>query len=269
MNEIMRAEGVSKSFPVVSGFLRKQVGEIRAVDNVSFTLDRGQVLGIVGESGSGKSTLARTVLRLIEPTSGKIYFDGVDLSSLSREALRKERKKMQMVFQNPALSLNPRKTVRETIGEVLRVHNIVPQEEEIPYTEKLLERVGLDHDLLSRYPHELSIGQKQRVAIGRAISTGPSLLVLDECVSALDISIQAQVLNLLQELLGSLGMSYLFISHDLTVVEHLADTILVMLEGRVVEMGPCDQILENPQHPYTQRLLSAALSTHPRARTVK
>jgi len=269
MNELVRVEKVSKSFPVVSGFLRKQVGQIRAVEDVSFTLNQGQVLGIVGESGSGKSTLARVILRLTEPTSGKIYFNGVDLGTLSKEALRLERKNMQMVFQNPSLSLNPRKTVSETIGESLRVHHIVPEQDVLPYSVKLLEQVGLQTDLLPKYPHELSVGQKQRVAIGRAISTHPSLLVLDECVSALDISIQAQVLNLLQELLTSLGMSYLFISHDLGVVEHLADTVLVMLEGRVVEMGPCDQILQNPQHPYTQKLLGAALSIQPRERAMK
>ena len=264
MKELLQVTKLSKDFPISSGFFRKTSGWVHAVNDVSFTLKEGEVLGIVGESGSGKSTLARTILRLTEPTAGDVVFDGVPLSTLSTKEMRKMRKKMQIVFQNPSLSLNPRKTIGEIIGEVLVFHEIVKtKEEKFEKIAELLKKVGLDADFMRRYPHELSIGQQQRVSIARALSVEPELLVLDECVSALDVSIQAQVLNLLLELLQSMKMTYLFISHDLAVVEHIADSVLVMYEGRVVEQGLVEEVFSNPQHPYTKLLLAAALPEEP------
>ena len=218
-----------------------------------------------GNTGSGKTTLGRTILRLIEPTAGKIIFAGRDITKLAPNRLKELRKEMQIVFQNPAQSLNPRHTISDTIGEVLIYHKLCHTEEEKFYrTQAVLEKVGLDKSVMNYYPHELSIGQQQRVAIARALSVEPKLLVLDECVSALDVSIQAQVLNLLLELLQSMQMSYLFISHDLSVVSHISDRVLVMAEGVIVEQGEVEDVLEHPEHPYTKLLLSSTLSMKPK-----
>jgi len=258
---LLEVKKLSKYFPVREGFLRKKVGFFKALHEASFTLQAGEVLGIVGESGSGKSTLTRCILRLIEPTSGEILYRGQDLLALSQKEMRAMRKKIQVVVQNPSLSLNPRKMVLEAIGEPLLVHDIVRNETELKdRIEHLLKQVGLDADLMHRFPHELSIGQQQRVSIARALSVEPELLLLDECVSALDVCVQAGILNLLQELLETMHMSYLFISHDLSVVEHLSDRILVMRRGEIVEQGSTEKILRDPEHEYTKMLLAAELT---------
>ncbi len=254
---------LSKHFAIQSGFLRKTTGCVRAVTDVSFSLSAGQVMGVVGESGSGKSTLARTLLRLIEPTAGTILFDGCDITKLAFPSMKTMRRRMQMVFQNPASSLHPRKTVSDILKEPLEFHQICPQHAQERCVEELLDKVGLHAEMASRYPHELSLGQQQRVAIARAISVEPELLVLDESVSALDVSIQAQILNLLMQLQKELAMTYLFISHDLGVVEHIADAVIVMKEGQIVEEGLVEEVLQAPKHPYTQQLLAARLPTHP------
>jgi oligopeptide/dipeptide ABC transporter ATP-binding protein len=263
-SEILRVEGLSKFFPVKAGILRHTVGQIKAVDGVDFAVAEGAVVGLVGESGSGKSTIARTVMRLIEPTSGTIEFLGRDFQSLSPEQLRLERTQMQMVFQNPASALNPRKTVGESIGEPLRYHGRVSSaSEEFSQVRELLAMVGLPPEMVKRYPHQLSGGQQQRVCIGRAIALRPRLLVCDEAVSALDVSIQAQVLNLLLDLRKSLFLSYLFISHDLSIVRYICDTIIVLYLGKVMESGPAEEVFRHPRHPYTQALLSAIPKSHP------
>ena len=261
---LLEVNDLYKWYPQTSGFLRKRTGWIKAVSNVSFQLERGQILGIIGESGSGKSTLARTILRLTDPTQGSISFLGEDITHTRQKDLKDVRKMMQPVFQNPAQSLNMRKTVRETIFEVLSFYKIADTDAlRDKKCRELLNCVGLDASLMKHYPHELSIGQQQRVALARALSVDPILLVLDECVSALDISVQAQVLNLLLELHQKLHMSYLFISHDLAVIEHLADVILVMKNGEVVESGLAEEIFLRPKHPYTKLLLSSTLSLEP------
>lgn len=257
---ILKVEHVSKRFPLSSGFFSRETNWVQAVDDVSFSMNKGEVLGVVGESGSGKSTLARVVLRLIEPSSGKIFFKETDLTALSRKEMKAMRKKMQIVFQNPSLSLNPRKTMFETIEEVLKVHEIVQTKEEAAFRiEEILKKVGLNMNIAKRYSHELSLGQQQRVCIARALSVEPELLILDECVSALDVSVQAQILNLLLELLQSSEMSYLFISHDLAVVEHLSDRVLVMYGGKVVEEGTAEEVLNSPKEAYTKLLVSSQL----------
>lgn len=265
MEHLLEVEHLYKSFPIQKGFFRRIEGYVHAVLDATFTIKPGEVVGVVGESGSGKTTLGRTILRLLEPTSGKILFCGQDITKLSYKKLKELRKEMQIVFQNPAQSLNPRHTVSDTIGEVLAFHQLCRTgEEKRMKTAAVLEKVGLDKSVMNFYPHELSIGQQQRVAIARALSVEPKLLVLDECVSALDVSIQAQVLNLLLELLQSMNMSYLFISHDLSVVSHISDRVLVMAEGVIVEQGWVEDVLERPQHPYTQLLLSSNLSAIPK-----
>ncbi len=254
---LLSCKNLSMHFPIRSGFLRRRIGEIKAVDDVSFDIGEKEIVGVIGESGSGKTTLARMCVRLSLPTSGQILFDNVDITTSSQEELRPLRRSFQIVFQNPASSLNPRMTIKDTLQEVVIFHQM--SEDPLSYIESLMRKVRLDLELLTRYPHELSIGQQQRVSIARALITQPRLLVLDECVSALDISVQAQVLNLLLELYEEFGMSYLFISHDIRVVEHLADKIIVMKDGKIVEQGPCLEVLENPKHPYTKLLLSAEL----------
>lgn len=237
--------------------MRKQVGQVKALNDVSFEIGEKEIVGVIGESGSGKTTLARAIMRLVEPTSGQIFFDNADITLLSQNAFRPYRKSLQIVFQNPASSLNPRMTINQALREVIIFHQM---SDDVPgYCLALMKKVGLDEHYLDRYPHELSIGQQQRVCLARALVTQPRLLVLDECVSSLDISVQAQVLNLLLELYEELGMSYLFISHDISVVEHLADKIIVMNQGEIVEQGPAEKILANPEHPYTKLLLSSAL----------
>jgi len=262
-------EKLTKHFPIQSGFMKRTTGYVRALTDVTFTIEKGQVLGVVGESGSGKSTLARVLMKLMLPTSGTILFDGIEVTKSSKAELMLLRKRMQIVFQNPAQSLNPRKTISDILREPLEFHHIVEPIKLYHHIEELLEIVGLPFEMASRYPHELSIGQQQRVAIARAISVKPDFLILDECVSALDISVQAQILNLLQDLQNEFHMTYLFISHDLNVVEHLADTIIVMKEGSIVEEGDADKLFRYPKHSYTKKLLASTLSNHPLSRTCK
>ncbi|MGE3954981.1 MAG: ABC transporter ATP-binding protein [Parachlamydiales bacterium] len=255
---MLKVRELTKCYPIRKGLLRRPVGALTAVDGVSFTLGKGETLGIVGESGCGKSTLGRCLLRLEEPTTGSITMEGENILALTPSALRRWRKAAQMVFQDPFASLNPRKTIGENIGGAFRFHNI-PQTR-IAAT---LERVGLSPDIASRYPHEFSGGQQQRICIARAIALEPELLVCDEVVSALDVSIQAQILNLLADLKKELNMSYLFISHDLGVVRYLCDRVLVLYLGKVCEEGPTEEVFSNPKHPYTQMLLSAIPKAHP------
>lgn len=254
---LFSCSNLCKFYPKSRGFMRKAVGEVKALNDVSFEIGEKEIVGVIGESGSGKTTLARAIMRLIEPTSGQILFDNVDITFLSQKALCAHRKSFQIVFQNPASSLNPRMTINQALQEVIIFHQM--SDDVLGYCQLLMKKVGLDDHYLDRYPHELSIGQQQRVCLARALVTQPRLLVLDECVSSLDISVQAQVLNLLLELYEELGMSYLFISHDISVVEHLADKIIVMNQGEIVEQGPAEKILTDPEHPYTKLLLASAL----------
>jgi oligopeptide/dipeptide ABC transporter ATP-binding protein len=254
-------------------FRRRGAGTARApvlaVNGVSFTITRGETLALVGESGSGKSTLGRLVLRLLEPDQGRIRFEGTDLLALSGAALRAARRRMQMVFQDPYGSLNPRLTVGSTVGEGLDIHRIARGAERDARVQALLEEVGLEPAYLSRYPHELSGGQRQRVGIARALAVDPALLVCDEPVSALDVSVQAQVLNLLKRLQARRGLAYLFIAHDLAVVHQLAHRIAVMYFGRIVELAPADRVIHNPRHPYTVALLSAVPEPDPDRRPAR
>jgi oligopeptide transport system ATP-binding protein len=236
---------------------RRQVGAVRAVDGISFEIYRGETLGLVGESGSGKSTAGRTVLRLEKPTAGSIRFEGRDLSTLSNSQLRKLRPNMQMVFQNPHSSLNPRMTVASIIGEPLVEHRSLTKQERRRRIGELLELVGLDPSHANRYPHEFSGGQRQRIGIARAIALDPDFIVCDEPIAALDVSIQAQVVNVLERIQDELGLAYLFISHDMSMIRHIADRVAVMYLGRIVELAPVDQLYERPKHPYTRALHSA------------
>jgi oligopeptide/dipeptide ABC transporter ATP-binding protein len=264
---IVRAESLRKSFRGPYRGIGRGHAELRAVDGVSLEVMRGETLGLVGESGCGKSTLGRLLLRLYEPTAGRIYFEGQDITDLSQSALRPFRRKMQIIFQDPYSSLNPRMTVRAALAEALRVHGIVsPGLEEEQRIAALLERVGLRPEQMRRYPHEFSGGQRQRIGIARALAVSPSFIVADEPVSALDVSIQAQIVNLLSDLQVELGLSFLFIAHDLHVVEHVSRRVAVMYLGRIVELARSEQIYSNPRHPYTQALLSAAPEPDPGAR---
>jgi oligopeptide/dipeptide ABC transporter ATP-binding protein len=259
--ELLRAQHVTKYFPLKGGR-----GEVHAVDDVSFSLRKGETLGIVGESGCGKSTLARVLLRLIQPTSGEIYLDGLDLSTLTPRNLRAKRKEMQMVFQDAYASLDSRQKIGNIIAEPLVVHRIGNRKTRRERVAKLLNMVGLEPDAATRYPHEFSGGQRQRIGIARAISLEPKLVVADEPVSALDVSIQSQVLNLLVDLRKQLDLSYIFISHDLAVVEHICDTIAVMYLGEIVEMTDGRTLFAAPKHPYTQALMSAIPRPDPKRR---
>jgi len=252
MKELLRVESVRKYFPAKGGNL------LRAVDDVSFSVKEGLVFGLVGESGCGKSTLARLILRLILPTGGKIFFDGLDVVEARGEVLSKIRKGLQIVFQDPFASLNPRRRVIDTIGEALIVNKIVKKAEAKDRVVELLKRVGLNGDSLYKYPHELSGGQRQRVCIARALAVNPKLIVADEPLSALDVSIQAQIINLLEELQKGSQLSYVFISHNLQVIEHFSDVVAVMYLGKIVEFGATEELFEEPLHPYTEALLSAA-----------
>ncbi|HSJ26006.1 MAG TPA: ABC transporter ATP-binding protein [Longimicrobiales bacterium] len=248
---------LKKHFPLRGGFFGRQYGAVRAVDGVTFWLGRGETLGLVGESGSGKTTAGRTLLRLIEPTAGRAVFDGQDVFSMSRDELQRLRRRAQIVFQDPFASLNPRMTVGDTIREVLAVHKLARGRAAEARVRELLELVGLAPSHAERYPHEFSGGQRQRIGIARALSVEPDFIVCDEPVSALDVSVQAQVLNLLEELQDKLGLAFLFIAHDLSVVEHVSDRIAVMYLGRIVEMGDAGDVINDARHPYTRALLSA------------
>jgi oligopeptide/dipeptide ABC transporter ATP-binding protein len=264
--ELLSVEGLSKHFPVARGVFGRTIGNLRAVDDVSFRLQRGETLGLVGESGCGKTTTGRAVLRLIEPSAGRIVFDGTDLTALSEHALRSYRRRMQIVFQDPFGSLNPRLRVVDLIGEGLERHGLASGAAVEREVRALLARVGLPGGWVGRHPHELSGGQRQRVGIARAIAVQPDLIVCDEAVSALDVSIQAQVVNLLVALRRELGLSYLFIAHDLMLVRHISDNVAVMYLGRIVEHAPSAELFAQPAHPYTRALLSAVPPRDPRAR---
>ena len=244
-------------FPIYRGLIRRQIGAVRAVDGVSFDIKRGETLGLVGESGSGKSTTGRAILQLRRPTSGKVSFDGIDLVELKGEDLRKMRRKMQMIFQDPYASLNPRMTVGEIVGEPLLVHNVTTEAEANERVKQLLELVKLNPSFSTRYPHEFSGGQRQRIGIARALALQPSFIICDEPISALDVSIQAQVVNLLEDLQEQFNLTYLFIAHDLSMVRHISDRVAVMYLGVIMELASRDEIYLKPLHPYTQALLSA------------
>ncbi|GAB4478345.1 MAG: dipeptide ABC transporter ATP-binding protein [Anaerolineales bacterium] len=255
---LLSVRNLVKYFPITRGIIfQKQVGAVHAVDDVTFDIHRGETLGLVGESGCGKSTTGRTILQLYRPTSGQVLFDGVDLVTLKGNELRKMRRRMQMIFQDPYASLNPRMTVAEIIGEPLLIHGVARGKAIQERVEQLLELVGLNPAFSNRYPHEFSGGQRQRIGVARALALQPDLIVCDEPISALDVSIQAQVVNLLEDLQQQMGLTYLFIAHDLSMVRHISDRVAVMYLGVLVELADRNDLYNNPLHPYTQALLSA------------
>src|SRR5512133_481098 len=264
-NVILRVEDLVEHFPIYRGVVRRQVGAVHAVDGVSFDIYEGETLGLVGESGCGKSTTGRTVLQLYRPTSGKVVFDGVNLVTLKGEDLCQMRRKMQMIFQDPYASLNPRMTVGDIIGEPLMIHNIVNQKEMEERVASLLKLVGLNPFFANRYPHEFSGGQRQRIGVARALSLQPSFIVCDEPISALDVSIQAQVVNLLEDLQKEFNLTYLFIAHDLSMIRHISTRVAVMYLGVIVELTSRNELYAHPLHPYTQALLSAVPLPDPMA----
>lgn len=254
---LLSVKNLKKHFPIKSGLFLKHTGNVYALDGASFELKKGETLGIVGESGCGKSTLGKTIIRLHDPTEGEVVFDGKDLSKLRGQELRSARRDIQMIFQDPFASLDPRMTVGEILKEPLKIHNIGTPAEQIQAVKDLLKQVGLKEMHLNRYPHEFSGGQRQRISIARSIALKPKLIIADEPVSALDVSIQAQILNLLKKLQAELGLTIVFISHDLSVVEHMCDRIAVMYLGKIVEMTSREELFQNPKHPYTKALISA------------
>ncbi|MFZ5708444.1 MAG: ABC transporter ATP-binding protein [Pseudomonadota bacterium] len=257
VRKLVEVEGLKTHFPVLAGLLRRQVGSVRAVDGVSFSIAEGETLGLVGESGCGKSTVGRSILRLCEPTAGRVAIGGEDVLSLGPAALRRKRPTMQMVFQDPQASLNPRMTLSAIISEPLNVHTDWPAERKVARVRELMDAVGLDRRFVNRFPHEFSGGQRQRVGIARALALNPKFVVCDEPIAALDVSIQAQVVNLLEKLQRDFGLTYLFISHDLSMVRHIADRVAVMYLGRIAELSPRDALYARPLHPYAEALLSA------------
>ena len=263
---LLQVRHLTKQFPIKRGFLiERTVDFVNAVDDVSFDIPQGETLGLVGESGSGKSTTGYCVLQALRPTSGSVRFDGVELTEISGEQLRKMRRRMQLVFQDPHASLNPRMTVGDIVGEPLQIHKVGSKRDRRARVRELLDTVGFDPSYTNRYPHEFSGGQRQRIGIARALALSPDLIVCDEPVSALDVSIQAQILNLLKDLQAELGLTYLFIAHDLAVVHAMSDRIAVMSDGRIVEQGRADEVYEHPREPYTQALLQAIPVPDPRA----
>jgi len=265
-NKLVEVKDLKKYYPITGGLLSRHVGDVKAVDGVSFHIMEEESLGLVGESGCGKSTLGRTLLRLEEPTSGKILYKGNDITKLDKKGLKSLRKEIQMIFQDPQSSLDPRMTIGDSIGEALLIHGMRNEKERLELVQDLLERVGLDPSHATRYPHEFSGGQKQRIGIARALAVNPKLIVADEPVSALDVSIQAQILNLLMDLQDEGGLAYLFIAHDLSVIKHISDRIAVMYLGKIAELANKTDIFEHPLHPYTQALLSAIPIPNPHQR---
>ena len=264
-NSLVEAEHLKVHFPITAGLFQRTVGAVRAVDDISFDIRKGETLGLVGESGCGKSTTGRALIRLRELTDGVVRFDGVDLTTLKRDQLRKMRRRMQIIFQDPYSSLNPRMTVGSIISEPLETHNLASGKARLERVKELLALVGLNPNYTNRYPHEFSGGQRQRIGVARSLAVEPEFIVCDEPISALDVSIQAQVLNLLVELREQFGLTYLFIAHDLSVVRHISDRVGVMYLGKIVELGPPSAIYETPAHPYTRALLSAVPIPDPRA----
>ena len=255
---LLEVNNLQKYFPIRGGLMSRVVANVKAVNDVTFTVGKGEVVGLIGESGSGKTTAGRALLRLIEPTGGQVIFDGTDITKLSKPQMRDYRRQMQIIFQDPFASLNPRMTVSDIIGEAMQIHNLHPGKARIDRIAELLQRVGLRPEHMGRYPHEFSGGQRQRIGIARALAVDPSFIVADEPVSALDVSIQAQVVNLIQDLQEELGLTVLFIAHDLHVVEYICDRMIVMYLGRIMEIAPSRELNRNPKHPYTEALLSAS-----------
>jgi len=254
---LVRVENLTKYFPIKAGIFQRKVGDVKAVDGVSFDIWRGETLGMVGESGCGKTTVGRTILRIYYPTSGEIYFDGTPLSTVKNKPLRQMRRRMQMVFQDPYASLNPRLTAGEIVGEPLEIHALARGAEKWKRVAELFEMVGLSREFINRYPHEFSGGQRQRIGLARALALTPELIICDEPIAALDVSIQAQIVNLIEELQEELKLTYLFIAHDLSMVKHISDRVLVMYVGKVMELADREELYESPLHPYTKALLSA------------
>lgn len=254
---LLEIRNIKKYFPITRGLFKHTVGYVKAVDGINLKIKRGETLGLVGESGCGKSTLGRSILRLTEPSVGEILLDGTDIRKLNQEELRQYRKKLQIIFQDPFASLNPRMTVGDIVGEPLKIHGLVKKDEMEERVAELLTLVGLDSRIMGRYPHQFSGGQRQRIGIARALSLNPELVICDEPVSALDVSVRSQVLNLMNELKEKLNLTFLFISHDLSVVKHISDRVAVMYLGQLVELADKEEIYENPAHPYTKALMSA------------
>jgi len=254
---LLTVNGLKKHFPIRGGIFSKTVGYVQAVDGVSFHINKGEIMGLVGESGCGKTTVGRLILGLYEPTAGEIHFEGANISTLSKQEMRNTRRNMQVIFQDPFGSLNPRMTIGNIVGEPLYVHNIAKGKEKEERVVNILETVGISSHYMKRYPHEFSGGQRQRIGIARALALNPKLIVCDEPVSALDVSIQAQVINLLEDLQAKFGFTYLFIAHDLSVIKHISDKVAVMYLGKIVELADTEDLYANPLHPYTEALLSA------------
>jgi len=266
---LIEVENLKKYYPVTAGLLSRHVADVKAVDGVSFSINEGETLGLVGESGCGKSSLGRTLLRLEEPTAGRVLYKGDDITLWDRRRLKGLRKEAQMIFQDPQSSLDPRMTIGDSIGEALLIHGIGDEKERLERVEELLKRVGLEAEHVSRYPHELSGGQKQRTGIARALAVNPRIIVADEPVSALDVSVQAQILNLIMDLQRELGLAYLFIAHDLAVIGQVSDRIAVMYLGQIIELASRSELFEHPLHPYTEALLSAILLPNPHQKRQK